>query len=72
MVHRELEDQVVERLGGDAGLHGVDEQVERLGGQPAGLAHALEGLGAVQLDLAAPAAGALSRFDERHARSGSA
>ena len=42
VVARELVGQPVERRGGDAGLHCVDQQVERLGGQPSGLAHAGE------------------------------
>ena len=41
----EVEDEIVQRLGGDAGLHMRDEHVERLGRQPAGEAHALEILG---------------------------
>ena len=44
--------QIVEVLGGDAGLDVLGQHVQRLGGQPAGLAHALEGLAAVQADLA--------------------
>ena len=44
--------QPVQLAGGDAGLHVGRDEVERLGGEPAGLAHAVEGLGAVDLDAA--------------------
>ncbi len=51
MVEDELAGQLVERLGGDARDHVRDQQVEALGRQPSGAAHALEALRAVQLDL---------------------
>ena len=47
-----VEDEIVERLGRDAGLHMLVQHVERLGGELAGLAHAGVGFRAVQLDLA--------------------
>src|SRR5690606_40158860 len=40
VVARELVGEAVEGGGGDARAYLVDQQVERLGGQPAGLAHA--------------------------------
>ena len=43
-------DDVVELAGGDAGNHVRHQCVEDLGGEPAGAAHALEALGAVELD----------------------
>jgi hypothetical protein len=52
MIAREVVDQFVERLGGDAGLHMRHQHVEALRDQRTGLAHACEGGGAVQLDLA--------------------
>ena len=54
----------------DAGLHEAGQQVERLGRQAAGLAHAGEGLGAVQLDLAVLALGRSGGVDERHEKPG--
>ena len=51
----ELEHEIVEALGGDAGLHVGHQHVERRGGELAGLAHAGEGFGAVQADLPVPA-----------------
>ena len=55
---REFEDEPVDALGGHARHDHVGQHVEALGGQPAGLAHALEGRGPVQLDLAGLASGA--------------
>ena len=45
-------DDVVERLRGDAGDDVRHQRVEDLGGEPAGAAHALEPVGAVELDHA--------------------
>ena len=64
---REIEDEVVERLGRDAGLHLLDQQVQRLGGQPSGPAHAFESLGSMQLDLPGLAAGREVGVDKGHA-----
>ena len=49
-VERHLAHHVVERGGGDAGLDQRRQRVEDLGGEPPGAAHALERLGAVELD----------------------
>ncbi len=38
----EIEDEVVDRLGGHAGLDQVVERVQAFGRKPAGAAHALE------------------------------
>ncbi len=51
MVEREFEHKLVEALGGDAWLYLGNKHVEAFGDQPAGLAHMLESLRAVQLDL---------------------
>ena len=56
---RELDDQIVEPLGRDAGLDVLGQHVERAGGELAGLAHALEGLAAVQPDLGVARLGAV-------------
>ena len=47
-----LADHVVERAGGHTGYDMRDQRVEYFCGQTAGLAHAFETLGAVQLDRA--------------------
>jgi len=52
MVEDELSRQVVQMLGRDARDHVGGEHVQALGGQLAGLAHALEALGSVDADLA--------------------
>jgi len=49
VVHGVLEDQPVDPLGGDAGLHLVGEHVETFGDQLTGLAHAREGAGPCSL-----------------------
>ena len=41
--HGEIEHEGIERLGGHAGLHLIDEEIEDLGHEPAGLGHAGEG-----------------------------
>ena len=50
MVAGELEHQIVELLGGDAGPDVRHQHVEAGGRQLAGLAHAGEGVGAMQAD----------------------
>ena len=52
MLEGEVEDEPVDTLGGHAGPNLAGEHVEAFGDQPAGPAHAFEGLGAVKLDLA--------------------
>ena len=69
VIHGEFEGQAVERFGGDAGLNRIDQEVERLGGQAAGPPHPCEGLGIMDLDLAALATGRGRRLDECHERS---
>ena len=56
VVEDEVVAELVELAGGDARLDVGRDEVERLGRQPAGAAHALEALGAVDLDgaLVAP------------------
>ena len=67
MGHGEVEDEIVERLRRHAGLHMLDEHVERLRRQQPGGAHALEILGSVQLDLPALARGGREMgIDEGH------
>ena len=66
MVHAELVDQLVDVLGGDARLDLADQHVEAFGRQPAGLAHAFEGGGAVDLDLAGLAQRRHSRIHIGH------
>ena len=56
VIHRERVDQPIEMRGRNARLHLVDQQIERLRGEAAGLAHRREGLNAVQPDLAGLAA----------------
>ncbi len=51
MVDSEIEHKGVERLGGHAGLHLIDEQVEHMRHELASLGHAGEGFRSVQLDL---------------------
>ena len=65
MRHGEVEHEVVERLGGHARLDLVDEQVEGLGHELAGLLHAVEGVGSMQLDLGVARLGA-GEFEVRH------
>ena len=66
MIEGELQHQLVERVGGDAGLHMLDQHVETFGDQPPGLAHALEGILAVQLDLAGFSERRGGRFNVGH------
>ena len=56
--HGEIEHEGVERLGGHAGLHLIDEEIEDLGHEPARLRHAGESFGSVQLDLGVARLGA--------------
>jgi hypothetical protein len=56
VIHGEVEDEPVEELGGDARAHVLDQEVERLGRQAAGAAHALEGFGPVKRGLRGAAA----------------
>ena len=65
MIERELEHEVVERLGGDAGLDVLGQHVEGVGGKAACLAHAIERFGSVQFDLAVAIRRAAD-FDIRH------
>ena len=71
MRHREIEDERVERLRGDAGPHMLGQEVKRLGGQPAGPAHSGEGLRPVQFDMARLAACNFDSVNKGHV-SGSA
>jgi hypothetical protein len=66
VIHGELEYQPVDALGRYAGGHLVGEHVEAFGHQPAGLAHAGEGIGAVELDLSGLAQRRARRIDIRH------
>ena len=61
-----VEGQLVEIFGGDAGLHLGNEQVEHLGGQPAGAAHALEVLRLVQSHREMGPAGRFEHIGLRH------
>ena len=65
MRHGKVEHECVERLGGHAWLDLVDEQVEGLGHELAGLLHAGKGVGAMQLDLGVTRLGA-GEFEVRH------
>ena len=67
MVHGERVHELVERLGGDAGLHFVDQEVEHFGHQPARLGHAGKGVGAMQLDLGVARLGA-GKFEIGHGK----
>ena len=58
MRKREIEHELVECLGGHAGLDLVDQEIEHLGHQPPGLGHAGEGVSSVQLDLGVTRLGA--------------
>ncbi len=51
IVQDELARHPVDVVGDGAGLHQRDQEVQALGGQPAGAAHALEPFGVVHLDL---------------------
>jgi len=63
--HGELEHELVECLGGHAGLHLLDQKIENLGHQRAGLGHSGEGLGSVQLDLGVTRLG-VGKFEIGH------
>src|SRR3984957_2969946 len=52
VIQTELVDQPVDALGRDAGFYLRYQHIEAFGRQPAGLAHAFERVGAVDLDLA--------------------
>ncbi len=65
MVHGEFEHEPVERLGGHARLHFVDQEIEDLGHEPAGLRHAGEGVGSMELDLGVARLGA-GEFEVGH------
>ena len=67
MIHGELEHELVERLGGDAGLDLIDQEIEHLGHEPARLGHAGEGVGAVKLDLGVARLGA-GKFEIGHGK----
>jgi hypothetical protein len=62
----ELVGQPVDALGRDAGLYLGHQHVEAPGRQPAGLAHAFERIGAVDLDLAGLAERRAGRVDIGH------
>ncbi len=64
--HREVEHQPVEVVGQRAWMDVRGQHVEGGGGELAGAAHAGEGVGAVQLDLARLAARRFLRVDEGH------
>jgi hypothetical protein len=66
----EFEGELVDGLGGHAGLDIGRQQIQRLGGKPSGLAHALEIRRAMELDLAGLAGGGQSCVDEGHLISG--
>jgi len=66
VVHGEFIDEIVDRLGRDTGFDEVRHQIKRRGGQLASLPHALERLGAEQLDLAGLAAGRERFVDKGH------
>ena len=66
MVEGEFQRKLVEMVGGDAGLDVLDQHVETFGDQPPGLAHALEGILAVQLDLAGFSERCSGRFNVGH------
>ena len=67
VVHGELEHEPVERLGGHAGPHLIDEEIEHLGHEPAGLRHAGEGVRSVELDLGVARLGA-GKFEIGHGK----
>ncbi len=64
----EFVDQPVDPFGGDPGLDLPDQHVQALGREPARLAHAREGGGAVDLDLAGFAQRRAGRIDIGHDR----
>ena len=66
MGHGEVEDELVEIVGRDAGTNVGGQHVERLGREPPGLSHAGEGIGTVHLDLAGLTGRRLEFVDERH------
>ncbi len=66
MIGAEGEDQPVDMLGGDAGLDLAHQHVEAFGREPSGLAHAREGSGPVDLDLAGFAQWRTGRVDVVH------
>ena len=65
MRHGEVEHECVERLGGHARLDLVDQQVEGLGHELAGLLHAGKGVRSMQLDLGVTRLSA-GEFEVRH------
>ena len=66
MIHRVVEHQPVDLLGRHARLDMLDQHVEAARDQLPGLAHALEGGGAVDLDLAGLAEGGDGGVDVGH------
>ena len=68
VIHRVVEHQPVDLVGRHAGHDLVGQHVEAARHQLAGLAHALEGFGAVQLDLAGFAEGGEGGVDVGHRR----
>ena len=65
MVHGEFEHEPVERLGGHPRLHFVDQEIEDLGHEPAGLGHAGEIVGSMELDFGVARLGA-GEFEVGH------
>ena len=65
MLHGKVEHEGIECLGGHARLHLIDEKIEDLGHEPAGLGHAGEGFRSVQLDLGVARLGA-GKFEIGH------
>ena len=66
MRNGKVEDEAIELVRGHARRHMRGEHVEHLGGQAAGLSHAGEGGGAVQLDLPGLAARRVQLVDKGH------
>jgi hypothetical protein len=66
-----LENDVIERLGRHAWHHGIHHQVQSLRRQLSGLAHALKGVGPMELDLAGIAQRRFKRIDIPHHRTNS-
>ena len=66
MVHAEFEDELVDMVGRDARTDFANQHVERLRGEAANAAHALEGFGIVNLDLSDIAVGSGNGFRVAH------
>ena len=70
VIHREVEDQPVDLFGRHAGRDFGRQHVEAFGDELSGPAHACEGLGIVQLDLAGLARRRERGIDETHGKTG--